>query len=266
MELCDIGVNLCDTSFRTDLDAVLARGRAASVTRMIVTGSSVAGSRQASELCAEHSESLWSTAGVHPHHAKDCDEDTPKALRDLAALPKVVAIGECGLDYNRDFSPRDVQRRWFEAQVELACDLNMPLFLHERDALDDQLAILRRHRARFDNAVVHCFTGDETALRSYLDLDLHIGITGWICDERRGGHLLELLKLIPSNRLMIETDAPYLLPRTIKPKPKSRRNEPAYLSYVLRTVAECLGQPESAIAATTTATAIAFFDLPRTSA
>ena len=259
--LCDIGVNLCDASFASDLDAVIARAEAAGVTRMVVTGTSVAGSAQASQLSARHPGMLWSTAGVHPHHAKDCDDGTLAALRALAAAPQVVAIGECGLDYNRGFSPPDVQRRWFEAQVELACELGMPLFLHERDAAHDQLVILKRHRSRFNKAVVHCFTGDEAALRGYLDLDLHIGITGWICDERRGGHLHELLELIPPGRLMLETDAPYLLPRTIRPRPKSRRNEPAHLIHIVRTVAACLGQGETQIAAATTATAIEFFGL-----
>ncbi len=259
--LCDIGVNLCDPCFSHDVDDVLARAEQAGVTRLVVTGTSLARSEAALELCVAHADRLWCTAGVHPHHASECDELTLERLRSLAARPEVVAIGECGLDYNRDFSPREVQRRWFEAQVELACELSMPLFLHERDACDDQVAILKRHRSRFDKAVVHCFTGDAASLRAYLELDLHIGITGWICDERRGGHLHELIKDIPRDRLMIETDAPYLMPRTIKPRPKSRRNEPANLIQVLRTVAACMGMSEAECAAATTATARAFFGL-----
>ena len=260
-EMVDIGVNLCDKSFSSDLGEVLTRAKLAGVTRMVITGTSVAGSSDARSLAREHPGLLWSTAGVHPHHAKDCDASTITALRALAAHPEVVAIGECGLDYNRDFSPRDVQRKWFEAQVELACELAMPLFLHERDADPDQLAILSRHRDRIPAAVIHCFTGDADALQAYLDIDMHIGITGWICDERRGGHLHGLLPRIPLNRLMLETDAPYLMPRTIKPKPKSRRNEPANLSYVLTTVAQCLGRTENEIAAATSATAATFFGL-----
>jgi TatD DNase family protein len=173
----------------------------------------------------------------------------------------VVAIGECGLDYNRNFSPPDVQRRWFESQVQLACELDMPLFLHERDATSDQVEILKHYRNDFPAAVIHCFTGDADALRAYLDLDLHIGITGWICDERRGHHLHELVKDITLNRLMIETDAPYLMPRTIKPRPKTRRNEPMNLPHVLATIAKCLGKTESEIAAATSATATVFFGL-----
>jgi TatD DNase family protein len=261
MGCIDIGVNLCDKSFAKDLPEVMARAREAGVQHMVVTGTTVLGSQNSRALAAQHPGLLSSTAGVHPHHAKDCDDATLDSLRDLASHPEVVAIGECGLDYNRNFSPPDVQRRWFEAQVELACELDMPLFLHERDALDDQVAILRRHRDKFSRAVIHCFTGDEEALRAYLDLDLHIGITGWICDERRGHHLHELVDTIPLDRLMIETDAPYLMPRTIRPRPKTRRNEPANLGYVLSTLADCLNMPEEEVAAATTATAMKFFSL-----
>lgn len=259
--LVDIGVNLCDKSFAKDLDQVMARAAEAGVSRMVVTGTTVAGSTDAASLAGDNPGVLWSTAGVHPHHAKDCDDSTIDALRQLAASAAVTAIGECGLDYNRNFSPPEQQRAWFEAQVELACELQMPLFLHERDATADQVEILKRHRDRFPRAVIHCFTGDANALHAYLDIDLHIGITGWICDERRGGHLHELIKEIPLNRLMLETDAPYLTPRTIRPKPKSRRNEPGNLRYVLCTVAQCLDLSESETAAATTATAVEFFSL-----
>lgn len=262
-ECIDIGVNLCDKSFASDLDQVMARAKESGVAHMVVTGTTVEGSQNAYSLAQGHPGLLSCTAGVHPHHAKDCDHQSIDALRSLAAHPQVVAIGECGLDYNRNFSPPQVQRHWFEAQVELAGELRMPLFLHERDATADQVEILERHRDKICSAVIHCFTGDEDALRAYLELDLHIGITGWICDERRGHHLHELVGNIPLNRLMIETDAPYLMPRTIRPRPKTRRNEPCNLGYVLATLAECLSMPESEVAAATTATATSFFGLER---
>jgi TatD DNase family protein len=154
----------------------------------------------------------------------------------------VVAIGECGLDYNRDFSPRPVQRHWFEAQLELAAELHMPVFLHERDAHEDLLSILGRRRSQLRAAVIHCFTGTERELSAYLELDLHIWVTGWICDERRGADLRELIPRIPKNRLMIETDAPYLLPRTLTPPSPTRRNEPAFLPAVLEAVAQADGR------------------------
>jgi TatD DNase family protein len=265
LHVVDIGVNLADSSFASDRAEVLARAQHAGVTRLVVTGTTVERSLEAADLAEQHPGTLWSTAGVHPHNATDFDFDvdhgTLPSLRQLAALPQVVAIGECGLDYNRSFSPPDAQRRCFEAQVELACELRMPLFLHERDAAEDQLAILERHRSRIGKAVVHCFTGDAETLRRYLQLDLHIGITGWICDERRGLSLRELVREIPLDRLMLESDAPYLIPRTIRPRPRSRRNEPAHLVHVRKTVAESLDRTESEIAAATTATAIAFFGL-----
>lgn len=258
--LIDIGVNLADRAFGSDLGAVLERARAAGVGRMVVTGTTVAGSRAAADLAAAH-EGLWSTAGVHPHHAKDCDDATISALRALAGRPEVVAVGECGLDYFRDLSPRDVQRRWCAAQLELAAELEMPAFVHDREGHADMVEVLRDQRPSLPAAVVHCFTGTGEELDAYLDLDLHIGITGWICDERRGGGLREIVGRIPADRLMIETDAPYLMPRTIRPKPKTRRNEPAHLVHVLQAVAECRGEDVAQVAEETTRTARAFFGI-----
>jgi len=259
--LTDIGVNLCDASFSKDLDDVISRAQGAGVARMIITGTTVQASQEAATLAQQHPGVLWSTAGIHPHHAVRFDDTTLGQLRTLAALPEVVAIGECGLDYNRNHSPPKDQRRCFEAQLELACEVGLPLFLHERDAREDQLSIMRQHQAKLPKAVAHCFTGDAETLHAYLDLDLYIGITGWICDERRGLHLRDLIKSIPNNRLMLETDAPYLMPRTIRPRPKGRRNEPSHLPYVLATVAESLGCSETEVAASTTATATEFFGL-----
>jgi TatD DNase family protein len=259
--LVDIGANLTDKAFREDHNDVIARAQAVGVERIVLTGTSVGGSHTAAELAHTMPGVLYSTAGVHPHDAKSCDDETIPTLRELAARPQVVAIGECGLDFNRDFSPRPVQREWFAAQVDLAIELSMPLFLHERDACDALLDVLRPRRDRIRAAVVHCFTGTREQLRAYLDLDLHIGITGWICDERRGHHLHDLVGEIPGDRLMIETDAPYLLPRTIRPKPKSRRNEPSYLPYVVDTIASCLGKTPGEVASSTTAVAAKFFGL-----
>jgi TatD DNase family protein len=261
--LVDIGVNLTNKAFQADLDQVLDRARKVGVGRMVVTGTSEHESAAAAHLCSLRPDMLRATAGVHPHHARDANQDTLDALRALAGRPEVVAIGECGLDYDRNFSPPAVQRQWFEAQVALAAELGMPLFLHEREATDDVLAVMRRHRDRVPGAVVHCFTGSEAALDAYLALDLHIGITGWICDERRGLPLRAIAGKIPRDRLMLETDAPYLLPRTMTPKPKSRRNEPAFLPHVLDMVARCAGRDPAELAAETTATAVRFFGLAR---
>jgi TatD DNase family protein len=261
VNLVDVGVNLTNKAFGSDLAAVLERAADAGVTKQVVTGTSLRESHRARELATAHPGVLWSTAGVHPHDAKSCDAETIPALRELAATPEVVAIGECGLDFNRDFSPRPDQREWFTRQVDLAIELDMPLFLHERDAGEDLLAVLRPRRDAIRAAVVHCFTGDEQTLDAYLELDLHIGITGWICDERRGQHLLDLVPRIPLERLMLETDSPYLVPRTLPTKPKRGRNEPAFLPYVLTSVSEALGSDEATVAAATTRTAERFFGL-----
>ncbi|WIG56774.1 MAG: Deoxyribonuclease TatD [Rhodanobacteraceae bacterium] len=259
MQLIDIGANLTHESFRRDLGAVLERARKAGVAHMLVTGASRVGSEQALELARAHPGTLYATAGVHPHHAGDYGSETDAFLRALAREPEVRAVGETGLDYFRDLSPRPAQRAAFEKQLAIAVDLNMPLFLHQRDAHADFLALLKIARDRVPAVVVHCFTDERKALFDYLDLDCHIGITGWICDERRGVHLRELVREIPANRLMLETDAPYLLPRDIRPQPSDRRNEPMYLAHICEAVARERGEEMETTAANATATSRAFF-------
>ncbi|EJM01490.1 MULTISPECIES: TatD family hydrolase [Pseudomonas] len=265
MQLIDIGVNLTNPSFADKHQAVLDRAYAAGVCQLVLTGTSVEGSEQALELCQQLDESaqrLFATAGIHPHSASDWNADSAQRLRSLLKEPNVVAVGECGLDFNRDFSPRPQQEKVLEKHLEMAVELQLPVFLHERDASQRLLEILRDYRDQLPAAVVHCFTGEKKALFSYLDLDLHIGITGWICDERRGTHLHPLVKEIKRGRLMLESDAPYLLPRSLRPKPKNGRNEPAYLTEVLREVALHRGESQEDLANHTTACARAFYGLP----
>ena len=257
MQLVDIGANLTHASFRDDLDAVVARARAAGVGTIIVTGSTVLESRLAAELADRYE--LYCTAGVHPHHARDCDERTIAELRKLALHPRCVAIGECGLDFNRNYSPHPDQEKWFVAQLELGLELGKPLFLHSRDAHPRFAQILRTHRVK--QAVAHCFTGEKHELHAYLELGLYIGITGWICDERRGQHLLTLVRDIPSDRLLLETDSPYLTPRDMRPQPKARRNEPAFLPHILKTVSRALGRPAEELAVETTRNAERLFGI-----
>lgn len=259
--IVDIGANLAHRSFEADRLEVIARGFAAGVRSIIITGSSVANSHEARDIAAEYPNQVFSTAGVHPHDSRNCTEDTVAQLRQLAASKEVVAIGECGLDFNRNYSPHPDQEKWFAAQVDLAEELQMPLFLHERDARQRFCEILNSNRKQVP-AVLHCFTGSREDLKIYLDMDLYIGITGWICDERRGMHLREIIRDIPANRLMIETDAPYLLPRSMPKRPKDGRNEPAFLPHVLHAVADSLGKRASEVAEATTRTAREFFRLP----
>lgn len=268
MQLIDIGANLTHDSFDRDRDAVLARARDAGVAQMVITGASREHSPLALQLARQHPGFLYATAGVHPHHAVDYTDECDAEMRALHAHPEVVAVGECGLDYFRDFSPRPAQHRAFEHQLQLASEVTAadggrkPLFLHQRDAHADFMAQMKNFEGRIGAAVVHCFTGERQEMFDYLDQDWYIGITGWLCDERRGAHLRELVKHIPANRLMIETDAPYLLPRSLKPMPKDRRNEPMYLAHIVEELARDRGEATDVAAATTTAAARAFFRLP----
>jgi TatD DNase family protein len=260
--LIDIGANLTHDNFADDLNEVLGRADAAGVGRMIVTGSDDQGNIDAAELAEAYPGRLFATAGVHPHHAADYTDASDELIRSLLLRREVVAVGECGLDYFRDFSPRDAQREAFRSQLDIAADTQLPVFLHQRDAHDDFIAILEPAMANIPRAVAHCFTGEGESMREYLAMGLWIGITGWICDERRGLHLQKIVAEIPDNRLLIETDAPYLLPRTLTPKPKSRRCEPAHLTEVLRVVAKARDQSEQHVAEITTANAVEFFSLP----
>jgi TatD DNase family protein len=259
--LIDIGANLTHESFAHDIDAMLERARVAGVAQIVVTGASEQGSRDALALAARYPDFLHATAGLHPHHASDYTGDTDALFRELLTDPRVLAVGETGLDYFRDLSPRDVQIFAFEKQLEIAVDCGKPLFLHQRDAHEDFIACMRNVRDRTGAVVVHCFTGEKKELFDYLDRDWHIGITGWICDERRGQHLRDLVKHIPANRLMIETDSPYLLPRTLTPKPSHRRNEPAFLAHIVEEIARDRGEAVAVTAANSTATARTFFGL-----
>ena len=259
--LIDIGANLTHESFSSDFDDVTARAQQANINHLIITGSDVKDSSKAIALATANPKLFSATAGIHPHHADQYSDKTHQALDELLQLDIVKAVGETGLDFFRDVSPRDQQIQSFLAHLTLAKKFNKPLFLHQRDAHGTFLEILTKHRDSVSKVVVHCFTDTAEALRDYLDLDCYIGITGWICDERRGAHLLECVDSIPLNRLMIETDAPYLMPRNLRPKPKTRRNEPCTLPVVLEAIASV--RPESAeeLALASTENAIQFFAL-----
>ena len=262
MDLIDIGANLGHESFAHDLDAVLERARAAGVSQLLVTGASRDGSRDALDIARRQPGLLFATAGVHPHHALELTAEAESELRELHRLPEVVAVGECGLDYYRDLAPRHAQRRAFERQLELAVACGKPLFLHQRDAHADFMAVLREFDGRLGPVVVHCFTGTGPELRDCLQAGYHVGITGWLCDERRGAHLREIVGEIPTDRLLVETDAPYLLPRTIRPLPSHRRNEPMFLPHIVAELARDRGEAVEATAAATRDNARRIFGLP----
>lgn len=261
MNLVDIGINLTGKSFNKDWKAVVDNAITAGVSNMIITGTTEEHSDKAVKFANQRPDVLFATAGVHPHHASEVNNETKTRLTELANQKQVVAIGECGLDFNRNFSPREAQLQCYEMQLELAVECGLPVFLHQRDAHDDFIKILSKYRNEISGGVVHCFTGNREELQACLELDMYIGITGWICDERRGKELQEIVSDIPLDRLMIETDAPYLLPRSLKPKPKSNRNEPKYLPHVCETVAACMKKSVDEIANATTESAIRLFGL-----
>ncbi|NVJ68090.1 MAG: TatD family hydrolase [Gammaproteobacteria bacterium] len=256
----DIGVNLTNSRFDKDRLQVINQAREAGVVAQIITGTNAQESQQAFELARKHN-GLFATAGCHPHDAQRMTIEDFEIIKSLQNQPEVVAIGECGLDFNRNFSPPDSQQQVFRQQLELACVLQQPLFLHERDASETMLAMLDEFEGKLPKAVIHCFTGSESELMAYLERDLYIGITGWICDERRGKPLADIVHLIPDDKLMIETDAPYLIPRDIKPKPKSSRNLPQYLPHIANKIAQCRSQSWEHIATISSQNAKGFFQL-----
>lgn len=259
--MIDIGVNLTNKRFDKDLVDVIERAKAVNVEAMLITGTSVVESEAAVTLCQSYPNFLFSTAGIHPHDADHAASDFVEQLKKLAKYNCVKAIGECGLDFNRNFSTSENQKRVFTAQVELAAELKMPLFLHQRDAFEDWYDILLPYLDSVPGMVSHCFTANEQELKQCLDAGMYIGITGWVCDKKRGQALRDIIKYIPLERLMIETDAPYLTPQNIRPKPKSSRNEPSYLPYIVEKIAEVSTYTTEEVVAASTKNAKHIFKL-----
>lgn len=243
MKWFDAGVNLLDARF--DVEAVIQRASQAGVERLCVITTSPQEWKIAADLYQRFPEQLCYTIGVHPHHAKEVRRDDLQRLEQKATAPGVVAIGECGLDYNRNFSPANVQREVFEAQLAIANRLSLPVYLHERDAFDDQLALLQRYQP--EAGIAHCFTGDVQQMQAYLALGLYIGITGWVCDPKRGDTLREAVQQLPLERLILETDAPYLFPKNLKPR--KRNNEPAFIGAIAANLADVLGLSQAHLSA-----------------
>ena len=255
--MIDIGVNFTNSRFDDDRERVLARAADAGVTGMLLTGTCETESAKALSLARQYS-GLWSTAGVHPHDAAQVSDDFISVLENLAAESQVKAIGECGLDFNRNFSPPEKQLEVFELQVQLAQKLDMPLFLHERDAFEQQLSVL--YSVTGLKGVAHCFTGTQEQMLAYLDLGLYIGVTGWLCDPKRGKDLREAVTALPLSRLLLETDAPFLTPKTLPGK--VRRNEPCYLPHIAEAVADIKQVAVSEVINASTENAKRLFDLP----
>ena len=243
MRWFDCGVNLFSAQFVDQETAIIAAANKAGVTRCLLISSDLAESKKNTQFCQQHA-GCFSTTGVHPHQAAQVADNWLSELTAQLANPKIVAIGECGLDFNRDFSPRAVQQAVFAEQLKLSQHTKLPVYLHERDAFNTQIAMLKEQPPLA--GIAHCFTGNSQQLKAYLDLGLYIGITGWLCDERRGQELQQALAYIPLDRLILETDAPYLIPRNIRPRPRS--NSPALLPAIGSEVARLTGHSLQQIA------------------
>lgn len=238
----DIAVNLIGGNLENQANEVIQDALAVGVSPLLIIGSHLEESECAMEFAHDYLDLVYTTAGVHPHHASSWNEASAARLKSLCQSHVVKAVGECGLDYNRNYSPQDKQREAFIAQLEIAAENQLPVLMHERDAHKDFISILKAYRSKLPKMLLHCFTGNQQQLEAYIELDLYIGITGWVCDERRGQELARIVPLIPDNRIMIETDSPYLLPRSMRPKPKSSKNLPKYLPYIAGYIANLRGQ------------------------
>ncbi|MCL8536879.1 TatD family hydrolase [Chryseobacterium gallinarum] len=256
----DIGINLTNKQFHKEHDEIINRALGHGVEQMILTGTSVKGSKEAAGIAEEYPDILFSTAGIHPHDAKSFNQESISELKKLLRQDQVISVGECGLDFDRDFSPRPVQEKCYKAQLELAIDVNKPLFLHERSAFRRFNEITDTYLSELPEAVVHCFTGTLEEAKIYLDKGYYLGFTGAISDEKRFKHLEEVIRYVPLDRIMIETDAPFLLPKNM-PRIQNRRNEPSFLPYVAQTIAHLKKISISEVADETTETARNFFRL-----
>ncbi|KIC61996.1 TatD family hydrolase [Chryseobacterium taiwanense] len=256
----DIGINLTNKQFHGEQEEIINRALDNGVEQMILTGTSVRGSKEAAEIAEDYPDILFSTAGIHPHDAKSFNNESIPELRKLLKQDHVVSVGECGLDFDRDFSPRPIQEKCYRAQLELAIEVNKPLFLHERSAFKRFNEITDEYIFRLPNAVVHCFTGTLDEAKKYLDKGFYLGFTGAISDQNRFKHLEEVIKYTPLDRMMIETDAPFMLPKNM-PRTQNRRNEPAFLPYVAQTIANLKKISISEVANETTEVAQHFFSI-----
>lgn len=267
MKYIDIGINLTNKQFQNDQQVVIQSALQAGVFQMLLTGTSVTKSEQALQIAKQYPNVLFSTAGIHPHEAKSMDAESIANLKKILIQDEVVAVGECGLDFDRDFSPRNQQESCYEAQLDLACSIQKPLFLHERAAFNRFLPITQNFLPQLPKAVVHCFTGSLEEAKTYLDQGFYLGFTGAITDKKRFSHLEQVIQYVPLNRIMIETDAPFMLPKNIlkanlNPK-HQHRNEPTYLPYVAKYIALIKNISVERVALETITTTQTFFDLPK---
>jgi len=258
-EIADIACNFTSDRFDNDLDEVIERAIANKITKFGLICSRLSDLDKLLEIYNRYSKDMFFTIGVHPHHANEINEEYLKKLKEVINNNNPHAIGETGLDFFRNLSTYEEQIFAFEEQIKIAIDTNKPLFLHQRDSHDDFIKILRKYSSDINKSVVHCFTGTKEQLNDYLELDCYIGVTGWICDAKRNVELRKTIKNIPLERLMIETDCPYLIPKNLEEKPKNNRNEPTYLNHIANEVAALMKEDINDIREKTYKTSLSFF-------
>jgi TatD DNase family protein len=235
--LFDIACNFSSDRFEKDLNKVIKRAKDNNVTKFLLVSASLKDAEKVNKIYQDNKDSCFLTIGAHPHHANEFNSSSPSEMKRLIDEYKPHSVGETGLDFFRNISSYEEQLFAFEEQIRIAIETNLPLFLHQRDAHDDFMKIISKYKNDISKAVVHCFTGTQKELDDYLEMEFSIGLTGWICDERRNIDLRKSLKNIPLDKLMIETDCPYLIPRNLNNKPKNNRNEPAYLPHIANEIA-----------------------------
>ena len=258
--LFDIGANLTHESFNKDLNSVIEKSLTNGIKNICVTGCDLEDSRKAIEIAKLFPKNLITTCGIHPHYADSFDENSSSEIISICKNSLVTAIGETGLDFNRNFSKKEKQIQSFLNHIEIANSLNLPMFLHQRDAHQDFMDCINTEKPEV-KCIVHCFTGQKNELEEYLIKDFYIGLTGWICDPKRGAHLEELIPIIPLDKLLIETDSPYLLPKNLKVK--GRRNEPSFLNEILKKIVEVRKETETEIKEALMKNSLCFFNLQK---
>ena len=236
-EIADIACNFTSDKFDNDLDEIIGRAIANHITKFGLICSRLRDIDKLLKIYNRYSKDMFFTIGVHPHHANEINAEYLEKIKEAVHVNNPNAIGETGLDFFRNLSTYEEQIFAFEEQIKIAIDTNKPLFLHQRDSHEDFIKILRKYSSDIDKAVVHCFTGTQKQLDDYLELDCYIGVTGWICDEKRNVELRKAIKKIPLEKLMIETDCPYLIPKNLVEKPKNNRNEPTNLNHIINEIA-----------------------------
>jgi len=260
-EIADIACNFTSKRFDNDLDEVIDRAIINNITKFGLICSQLSDLDKLLKIYNRYSKDMFFTIGVHPHHANEFNDEYLKNLKESINNNNPHAIGETGLDFFRNLSTYEEQVYAFEEQIKIAIDTNKPLFLHQRDSYDDFIKILRKYSSDINKAVVHCFTGTQKELEDYLELDCYIGVTGWICDAKRNVELRKTIKNIPLEKLMIETDCPYLIPKNLPEKPKNNRNEPNNLNHIVAEISALINIDEDILRDETFKNTLDFFTI-----